>query len=386
MGAARLEEFNVQVAIWGYGASGLGDISATVADGACSPPSLSPPVQGLERELGVPLFHRIGRRVVLSEAGEELVGPARVVVRDLEAARSAVDDLRGVRSGRLDVVAMPSPGVEPLTSMIAAYALAHPAVTVSVDAAFTPEEVADAVRTGRAEIGVLGSEYPFRSAEVEVMHLEQQPLVLIVAPQADTFGDGHAIRREDLAGHRVVVAEAMPTPARKLPPAPAMNVSPHSGSRCRPTTSSRPFATCSATITPSIVTLAPGASQTVRYVHTAPVAGGEKAYRLRVEEIPAEVEPTESGVIYAIVMDFPWIWRAAGATPELSARWDGTDLLVKNSGNATAQLVGLTAGSTIKKGLLGYVLPGEEGRFKVGAKAATVSLVVNGEAMNLVAR
>ena len=137
---------------------------------------------------------------------------------------------------------------------------------------------------------------------------------------------------------------------------------------------------------PSIVTLAPGASQTVRYVHTAPVAGGEKAYRLRVEEIPAEVEPTESGVIYAIVMDFPWIWRAAGATPELSARWDGTDLLVKNSGNATAQLVGLTAGATIKKGLLGYVLPGEEGRFKVGAKAATVSLVVNGEAMNLVAR
>jgi DNA-binding transcriptional LysR family regulator len=170
-------------------------------------PSLSQTIKGLERELGVPLFHRIGRRVVLSEAGEELVGPARVVVRDLEAARAAVDDLRGVRSGRLDVVAMPSPGVEPLTSMIAAYARAHPAVTVSVDAAFTPEEVADAVRTGRAEIGVLGSEHPFRSAEVEVMHLEQQPLVLIVAPQADTFGDGHAIRREDLAGHRVVVSQ-----------------------------------------------------------------------------------------------------------------------------------------------------------------------------------
>ena len=74
-------------------------------------PSLSQTIKGLERELGVPLFHRIGRRVVLSEAGEELVGPARVVVRDLEAARSAVDDLRGVRSGRLDVVAMPSPGV-----------------------------------------------------------------------------------------------------------------------------------------------------------------------------------------------------------------------------------------------------------------------------------
>ncbi|MUN62237.1 LysR family transcriptional regulator [Kocuria sediminis] len=170
-------------------------------------PSLSQTVKGLERELGVPLFHRIGRRVVLSEAGEELVGPARVVLRDLEAARAAVDDLRGVRSGRLDVVAMPSPGVEPLTSMIAAYARSHPAVTVDVEAAFTPEEVTGAVRTGRAEIGILGSDRPFRSAEVEVRHLEQQPLVLIVSPRADTFAAGDAVRREDLDGHRVVVSQ-----------------------------------------------------------------------------------------------------------------------------------------------------------------------------------
>jgi DNA-binding transcriptional LysR family regulator len=170
-------------------------------------PSLSQTIKGLERELGVPLFHRIGRRVVLSEAGQELVGPARVVVRDLDAAQAAIDDLKKVRSGRLDVVAMPSPGIEPLTAMIAAYTRAHPAVTVSVEAAFTPEEVAAAVRTGSAEIGILGSERPFRAAEVEVRHLEQQPLVLIVNPRADTFGDDDTIGRQDLAGHRVVVSQ-----------------------------------------------------------------------------------------------------------------------------------------------------------------------------------
>ncbi|MGX5356888.1 LysR family transcriptional regulator [Kocuria sp. KH4] len=170
-------------------------------------PSLSQTVKGLERELGVPLFHRIGRRVVLSGAGEELVGPARVVLRDLEAARAAVDDLRGVRSGRLDLVAMPSPGVEPLTSMIAAYARSHPAVTVDVEAAFTTEEVTAAVRTGRAEIGILGSDRPFRSAEVDVRHLEEQPLVLIVSPPADAFPAGDAVRREELDGHRVVVSQ-----------------------------------------------------------------------------------------------------------------------------------------------------------------------------------
>ena len=39
-------------------------------------PSLSQAIANFERELGMPLFHRIGRGVVLSEAGSALVGPA----------------------------------------------------------------------------------------------------------------------------------------------------------------------------------------------------------------------------------------------------------------------------------------------------------------------
>lgn len=170
-------------------------------------PSLSQTIKSLERELGVPLFHRVGRRVVLSEAGAELVGPARVVVRDLESARSVIDGLKGVRGGRVDLIAMPSPGVEPLTSMIAAYSAAHPSVTVNVEAAFTPDEVMTAVRNGTSEIGILGSDRPIRAADVDVMPLERQPLVLIVNPSADSFGPGDTVQRSDLHGHRVVASQ-----------------------------------------------------------------------------------------------------------------------------------------------------------------------------------
>lgn len=170
-------------------------------------PSLSQAVKALEQDLGVPLFHRVGRRAVLSEAGRELVGPARLVVRDLDAARAAVDNLRGVRSGRLDLTAMPSPGIEPLTSMIAAFARTHPAVTVTVAAAFTPDDVVEAVRSGVAEIGVLGQDRPVRAAGVDVMQLERQPLVLIINPEADTFGGAETVGRTDLGGHRVIVSQ-----------------------------------------------------------------------------------------------------------------------------------------------------------------------------------
>lgn len=170
-------------------------------------PSLSQTIKTLEQEVGVPLFHRVGRRVVLSEAGRELVGPARAVVRDLEVARSAVVAVKGLRSGRLDLTAMPSPGIEPLTSMIAAFSRRYPAVVVNVDAAFTTDDVVASIRSGSSEIGILGSDRPIRPAGVDVMQLERQPLVLIINPEADRFGPGEAIRREDLDGHRVVASQ-----------------------------------------------------------------------------------------------------------------------------------------------------------------------------------
>ncbi|WAP50437.1 LysR substrate-binding domain-containing protein [Arthrobacter sp. ATA002] len=190
-------------------------------------PSLSQTIKNLERDLGVPLFHRVGRNVVLSEAGRELVGPARVVVRDLEAARSAIDELKGLRRGRLDVIAMPSPAIEPLTSIIAAYARTHPTVTVSVHAAFTRDGVVAAVRDGSCEIGLLGSERPFRAADIDVVHLGRQPLVLVLNPLAELHPAAHpgsragaaedapgggaehgpVLRWEELSGQRIIASQ-----------------------------------------------------------------------------------------------------------------------------------------------------------------------------------
>jgi DNA-binding transcriptional LysR family regulator len=170
-------------------------------------PSLSQTIASLEKDLGVPLFHRIGRRAVLSEAGKELVGPARLVMRDLDAAQSAVQSLRGLRSGRLDIITMPSPGIEPLTSMTAEFTRLHPEVRLNVSAAFTPEEVVESVRSGSTEIGLAGSSSPIRVPGVNVLDLERQPLILIVNPHADTFTAGSTIQRKDLDGHRLIASQ-----------------------------------------------------------------------------------------------------------------------------------------------------------------------------------
>jgi DNA-binding transcriptional LysR family regulator len=175
-------------------------------------PSLSQAIGTLERELGVPLFHRVGRGIVLSDAGAQLIEPARQVVRDLEAARAAARSARGLQRGRVELIAMPSPGMEPLSTLIRDFTAAHPAMTVTAHAAFTPEEVVQAVKAGRAELGLLGAASPPHTGGLRVLPIEDQPLVLISPPEDDSpqehrdQGPVPTVAREALAGARLIVS------------------------------------------------------------------------------------------------------------------------------------------------------------------------------------
>ncbi len=169
-------------------------------------PSLSQAIAGLERELGVALFHRVGRGVLPTDAGKELIGPARQVLRDLATAQSAMDAVKGVASGRVEIITMPSPGVEPLSSIMQRFVRLHPDITLSVDGAFVPDEVLHAVRTGANEIGLLGAQTVTQAADLHVLPIEDQPLVLITAP-GGAFAGRDSITPADLAGHRLIASQ-----------------------------------------------------------------------------------------------------------------------------------------------------------------------------------
>jgi DNA-binding transcriptional LysR family regulator len=100
---------------------------------------------------------------------------------------------------------MPSPGIEPLGMLIERFTRHHPGATVQVSAAFTPEEVIDAVRLGRSELGLAGAPERLRARGVDVLDLEEQPFVLIGGPEAE-FPDGDPVPRTAVAGARLVVS------------------------------------------------------------------------------------------------------------------------------------------------------------------------------------
>lgn len=169
-------------------------------------PSLSRAIGKLEHELGVALFHRVGRNAVLSSAGELMVERARLVLRDMDALRATAQAVGTSAAGRVDVAATSSSALEPVISTVAALRDRHPGVMVSTRSALSATEVVTMVLHGRCEVGVCASRERPAGRGLITHHLRDEEF-LVVAPPGTTLGADGAVTREDLRGLRFVVTK-----------------------------------------------------------------------------------------------------------------------------------------------------------------------------------
>lgn len=85
-----------------------GTVTATAEALRLTGPAVSQQLAALEREAGLPLLEKRGRRLALTAAGELLVSHADVILSDLDAAESALAALRTDGAGTVRIVAFPS--------------------------------------------------------------------------------------------------------------------------------------------------------------------------------------------------------------------------------------------------------------------------------------
>lgn len=169
-------------------------------------PSLSQAIAAFERELGTPLFHRVGRGVVLSSSGQDLVGPARAVLRSLEHAESSVGSRARAGWDHLDLISTPTPGVEPLTALLAEFTRERPRTRLNIVVGFTPAAVIEAIRSGEREIGVLGSPTERAVRGLRSIALAPQPFV-IISPPGSGAPVAATIDLSELRGARLIVPQ-----------------------------------------------------------------------------------------------------------------------------------------------------------------------------------
>ncbi len=155
---------------------GIGGAAAALG---VAQPTISQALRGLERELGVALFVRVGRGMVLSAAGRSLIGPARKILRDITAVHDMLGAFEGGLTGHLDITAFPAlaPEVVPL---VAEFRREYPDVVVGFGEMVEESTAAALIRDGHSEFVV--AHLPIDDPRLEVIEIGSQEYWLAYPP------------------------------------------------------------------------------------------------------------------------------------------------------------------------------------------------------------
>lgn len=141
---------------------------------------------------------------------------------------------------------------------------------------------------------------------------------------------------------------------------------------------------------PPIVTIPPGREQVIRVLLRRPSTGtAEKSYRLMIDEIPV---PVPGQINLALHLSLP-IFIVPAAPGQANVTWSArpagggmVDLAASNGGTKHAKFDGLTVatrGASASRAFGGYVLPGQEKRWRIPLRgldrAGQVTLRGNGD-------
>jgi len=157
----------------------------------------------LEAHFSMKLFDRVGRRVVLTEAGRLLLAEATAVLARTESAEQAMMELSGLRRGALHVQASQTIAGYWLPRHLLAFRRAYPDIDIRLSIANTAQ-VALAVREGIADLGFV--EGDIDDEKIFAEPVARDSMVLVV-------GHGHpwASRKQvvaaDLAASEWVLRE-----------------------------------------------------------------------------------------------------------------------------------------------------------------------------------
>ncbi len=112
--------------------AGHGSLTRGAAAMGSSQPAASRMLRDLEADLGTRLFHRTGRGVNLTAAGETFLGYAQTLVETAAQAREALASHGGPAAGRVALAVTPMVGQAVTGRLLSAVAAAHPRLEVQV--------------------------------------------------------------------------------------------------------------------------------------------------------------------------------------------------------------------------------------------------------------
>lgn len=150
-----------------------------------SQPAVSMQVRQLEDEIGLPLFERLGKQVVVTEAGREVFHYSRAIGQSLREMEEVLESLKGVSRGSLRI-AVASTVNYFAPRLMAIFQQRHPGIGLRLDVT-NRESLVQMLDSNTVDLVLMG--VPPRNVEVEAEAFMDNPLVVIAPPDHPLEGE-----------------------------------------------------------------------------------------------------------------------------------------------------------------------------------------------------
>lgn len=155
----------------------LKSFSRAAESASLTQPTVSGHIKNLEEELGVQLFDRLGREVVLTEGGKILQDFALRIIALRHDARNAIQNFAGAARGPLRIGASSIPGDYLLPGVLGKFIKAFPETDVTLKIEDS-EIIAQMVLAGEIELGVVGAKMDESHLGYEAFGYDELILIL----------------------------------------------------------------------------------------------------------------------------------------------------------------------------------------------------------------
>jgi len=163
--------------------------------------ALSHQLRDIENRLAAPLFHRVGKRMVLTTAGDTLLRAANQVLDVVGRAEDEIRKAGKTDAGLLRITTQCYTCYHWLPGLLKEYRLRHPNVDVHVDADATPRPLKSLVE-GRIDLAIVSD--PVRDRRLVQRPLFEDELVLIMSASHRLAGRA-VVELEDLAEETLII-------------------------------------------------------------------------------------------------------------------------------------------------------------------------------------
>ena len=198
-GAMEIRQIKAFIAIAETGTFTAGAARVHVTQAA-----ISMQIRQLETETGAQLFIRAPRRVILTEAGENLLERAYVILREHDAALEELAALTGAHRGRLRIgSASAMVSADPLPQILRELRKTHPGVETSVVSG-TSELLVQQVLAGELDAAFVSLPVEARGVQTEL--LSEDSLVAIASPR-HKLAKQRVASGYELAGEKLILGE-----------------------------------------------------------------------------------------------------------------------------------------------------------------------------------